>query len=242
MLSYLDTASIDLLRIARIAILAVALASMVGAVLGVALQRATLSPTMQRCGWILLVLCLAIQPLSLAVTFSIDSEIGLRQHMTVLKSRERVANRTLSRSEKDRLSASLALFAGQTVETVEFPVSFESDWIANQIQALLDKALWIASPVSRLSAAPQGALVQGFRVSATADDQSQAAAGFLVGVLNGTVSIGSFDPLPLPDPDRPRVRIYIGDRPAPLSSWVGSARDLRSEADAAALVASPAEW
>ena len=155
MLSYLDTASIDLLRIARIAILAVALASMVGAVLGVALQRATLSPTMQRCGWILLVLCLAIQPLSLAVTFSIDSEIGLRQHMTVLKSRERVANRTLSRSEKDRLSASLALFSGQTVETIEFPVSFESDWIANQIQALLDKALWIASPVSRLSAPPR---------------------------------------------------------------------------------------
>jgi hypothetical protein len=104
---------------------------MVGAVLGVALQRATLSPTMQRCGWILLVLCLAIPPLSLALTFSIDSEIGLRQHTAVLKSRERVVNRTLSKGEKDRLSASLALFAGQTVETIEFPVSFENDWIAN---------------------------------------------------------------------------------------------------------------
>ena len=77
--------------------------------------------------------------------------------------------------------------------------------------------------LARLAPFGAAALVQGFRVSATADDQSQAAAGFLVGLLNDTVSIGSFDPSPLPDPDRPRVRIYVGDRLAPLSNWVGPA-------------------
>jgi hypothetical protein len=214
-MSYLANASIDQLATAHRAAFAVMLAALIGVVLGAASQREFFSRAMQRRGWILLVVCLAAEPLSMALAFSINEEIHLRREAALLTSRQQEVSRTLSRVERERLSASLAMFGGQVVETIEFPVSLENDRIANEIQALLNNALWFASPVSRLSTPPKGPLIQGILVSATADDQSQAAAGFLVGILRDTISATNFDPSPLLDPDQPRVRVYVGDKPVP---------------------------
>jgi hypothetical protein len=108
-MSYLANASIDQLATAHRAAFAVMLAALLGVVLGAASQREFLSRATQRRGWILLVVCLATEPLSMALAFSINGEIYLRREATLLTSRVQEVSRTLSRVERERLSASLKI-------------------------------------------------------------------------------------------------------------------------------------
>jgi hypothetical protein len=205
------------LELARNAAFGIAIGRAAGILPTVALERRTLSEDARHRRRALLPVLLAVETLSAMFAISIGFEISFRQTAALFKPQQQMASQAMSRAEGEKLSKALALFAGQRAETVVFPVTFERDEVANEVQALLNKARWLASPVSRLSSPPEDRLVRGIMLSATGDDESQAAAQYLSGVLKETVPAIFFDWHPLSDPDTPRIRVYVGERPAALS-------------------------
>ena len=131
----------------------------------------------------------------------------------------RTAVRALSVEEWKSLSTLLARFRGQSADVVIFPVTFESNFIAGSVAGILGNAGWTVGPVQRLAEPPNNMLVQGIYIQATADAESQAAGAALFDALKTTVASGVWNPAPLRS-GPPRVWIFVGDRPTPLSSWV----------------------
>jgi hypothetical protein len=154
------------------------------------------------------------------VLFGASERIQTIEDQNLLAVEQQAANRDITRDELNAASSQLKNFSGQRAEIVEFPVSFEHDFIAESIRGVLFDARWNAGPVSRLMSPPDGLLVQGVWIKATGDELSQAAAKALFEALKSTLASGGFDPSPLSNPTVPRVWIFVGDKPTPLRSWV----------------------
>lgn len=154
------------------------------------------------------------------VVFAASSALQTLQDRELFEARLQAANRNLSKLEIDTLAITLSDFAGQSAEVIEFPVTFEHDYIAIEIMAVLLSAKWNVSAVNRLSTPPEGMLVQGVFIRATEDERSQAAAKALFDALKSTAAGPGFNPSPLPHSENPRVQVLVGDKPTPLRQWV----------------------
>jgi hypothetical protein len=132
--------------------------------------------------------------------FGASERIQTIEDQNLLAVVQQAANRDITPDELNAVSSQLKNFFGQRAEIVEFPVSFEHDFIADSIRGVLFDAHWNAGPVSRLMSPPDGLLVQGVWIRATGDELSQAAAKALFEALKSTVASGGFDPSPLSNP------------------------------------------
>jgi hypothetical protein len=168
----------------------------------------------------LVIVGVAIEAVCTICLFVFDEGISRRQNGEIIRLRQQVANRDLSEEETKTIAARLSVFAGQQVEISIYPVNFESNWISGKVYGLLLEARWNIGPPQQLSMPPNGLLVQGILIEATADPASQAAAKAAFEALKPTVASGLFHPSPLSNPEKPRVWIFIGDKPAPLRTWV----------------------
>jgi hypothetical protein len=134
---------------------------------------------------------------------------------------KRTANRSLSAEDFRALTRELAPFADQAVEVLIWPVTFETNMAASGIEGALLNAKWrTGGRVIWPTAPPYDSMYQGVFIRSTADEGSRAAAKALFTALRKTGVPPGSDPIPLPNPDRPRVLVFVGDRPTPLSEWV----------------------
>ena len=158
--------------------------------------------------------------------------VAEKERLARVKIEQDAANRDITPEDQKMLSSELSAFAGQRANIDVFPVTFEHEWIAQTLIAILTNAHWNATHMTLLPApakrrlssngmgVPAPFLIQGIWISATGDATSQTAATALFEALKSTVSPASMDHVPLPNPKNPRVWIYVGDKPTPLRSWV----------------------
>jgi hypothetical protein len=155
----------------------------------------------------------------------VDSVVAYHQSNEIITLRRLTAMRDISPDEMKRASEALSKFSGQPAKIVVFPVNFESVWIASKVYGILLDAHWQVPYPDRLQAAPgKGFMIQGIFVDHSSDDASRQAADAARIELNLTVAQTGGAPSPnvstALDPNEPLVWIMIGDRPAPLSSWI----------------------
>jgi hypothetical protein len=195
-----------------------------GVWLGVWLENERFSKSVQSTGWRLLVGCLGAEVLITVLIMQVDADIGRRQKHQIISLQQEAANRDITPDELNQDSSKLSEFSGQTAKIIVFPVNFESNWIAQQIFGILLNAHWNVSPPELLSAPPDQFMVQGIWIGRSNDDASKRAAKALRDALNSTVSQASGrgdDDTPLFKTfHSPLVLIMVGDKPAPLRSWV----------------------
>jgi hypothetical protein len=181
--------------------------------------------------WIGVLLVLGGCLLSVIATVGLlifDEGISRSQNDEIIGLRKLTATRDITLDDVKRASAKLAQYSGQPAKIVVFPVNFESDWIASRVYEILSGAHWKLTPPERLSAPPGngGFMVSGIWVDHSDDQGSLQAADDLRDVLNSTIAVAGgrrVGPGVVPgtfDPSSPIVWIFVGDKPAPLSSWV----------------------
>jgi len=146
-----------------------------------------------------------------------------------LKLQQQAAIRDITPQQIEEAASKLSKFSGQPAKIVIFPVNFESNWIANEVHAILHTAKWNVDFPVQLPAPPNGFMVQGIWVDRSNDPASKSAANALREALGSTVAaasgIADGDSLlagrsGLFDPSQPMVWIMVGDKPTPLHSWV----------------------
>jgi hypothetical protein len=156
------------------------------------------------------------------------NERAARAERELLAERQHTANRDIAPEEQNAISQKLKAFAGQHGRIEIFPVTFESRFLAAQIEGILINAKWTMPPSPKLLTAPPITTVQGVGIFSTPDEQSKAAAKELFRLLAPTAAGGVLIPpgppktsrTELPNPENPRVVVLVGDKPTPLRSWV----------------------
>jgi hypothetical protein len=145
----------------------------------------------------------------------------------LLEERQHAANRDISPEDQNAISENLKAFAGQHGSIEIFPVTFESRFLAAQVEGILINAKWSMPPSPKLLTAPPITTVQGVGIFSTPDEQSKAAAKELFRLLAATAAGGVLiqpgspetSRTELPNPENPRVVVLVGDKPTPLRSW-----------------------
>jgi hypothetical protein len=156
--------------------------------------------------------------------------------LELLRERQHTANRDISPEDQAAISEKLKAFTGprgQHGEIDIFPATFETRFLAGQIESILINAKWSMAPFPKLLPTAPIITVQGVGIFSTPDKPSVDAAKELFRLLSTTAASGVLIPPgspntsrgELPNPDNPRVVVLVGDKPTPLRSWVTSTPD-----------------
>lgn len=157
-----------------------------------------------------------------------QQERAAKAERELLEERQHTANRDIPPEDQAAISEKLTAFTGQHASVETFPVTFETQSLATQIEVILNNAKWDLTHLPAGTSAAPNVTVQGVGIFSTPDKQSVDAAKELFSLLSPTAASGVLFPpgpastsrLALPDPDKPRVVILVGDKPTPLRSWV----------------------
>jgi hypothetical protein len=161
-------------------------ASTIAVTVGVYWENERFPKAKQELGWRLLILALAFDTFFTILIFGTDAWINQIQQREIIALETRLAARTLSDEQMQRITDSLEQYKGQEFKIVTYWDMKEPVALANQIYASLDRAGWnyikLQSPQFMLGGT-EG--VQVWR-HPDADDRVQKAADALVAALNDT--------------------------------------------------------
>jgi hypothetical protein len=138
-----------------------------------------------------------------------------------------IAMRDITPREMQEASSKLMKFSGQHAQINVYPVNFEGVWIADKVYGILLDAHWDVQFPERLPAPPgKGLMVQGIFIDCSNDNASKDAAielrsalSSIVGMSQAPCTADNFDSGAF-DRSKPIVWVLVGDKPAPLRSWV----------------------
>jgi hypothetical protein len=139
------------------------------------------------------------------------------EHLARVKIQQQLSWRDLSPSQRERIRARIAPFAGQKFDVVTFVSEGECLNFANTLYGTALSGGWVLDPNRKWHALFN--LVVGVRVhfSVKAGKPTREAAGALADALNAEHVLAAIEPVPETDfPDPAIVGIYVGKNPASM--------------------------
>jgi len=141
------------------------------------------------------------------------NRIAEQERLARLKIEERLAPRSLTKAQAEKLTAALLPFQGQKIEIVEYGLSREASSLSKQIQAALVAAKWDVKVIGVIGGAETD---PGIIVLVATQQTQSLAGGTLVKTLNDegfatrfAYDSGFFPVKPAPDV----LRIFVGPKP-----------------------------
>jgi hypothetical protein len=141
------------------------------------------------------------------------NRIAEQEKLARLKIEERLAPRSLNKTQSDKITAVLLSFAGQKIEIIEYGLSREASSLSKQIQSAIVAAKWDAKVVGVLSGVEPD---PGILVLIAKEQAESPAATALVRILNdqGLAARLTHDAGFTPEPYAPGViRLFVGPKP-----------------------------
>ena len=183
---------------------------------GIIFESPKYSEAVHRVATKLVIIGVVVEAICTIVLFVFDEGISSKQQSTieaqqkkVIALEERLAARTISKSQSTEMIVRLSRFAGQQFQVSPYPDDQESIDAGNQIAAVLKKAGWIQLPLAENVIGP-ASVIAGVQIVAL-PAQKAAKDALIVALIANGIAAKAHDPIGTPQ--ALPISINVGIKP-----------------------------